>query len=473
QIYNDGTSAPVVIYSAVQGGYSGTGNIDADPCFVDTDNPDPNLWDLRLMPDSPCIDEGDNNSVPADTADLDDDGDTAEPIPYDLDGYPRILDGDLNGSFVVDMGAYEYNGLVVHNVTQDRFYILIQAAINDAYNGDQIEVWPGTHYEAIDFKGKAIRLYSSGGPEVTTINANGAYHAVQCVSGEDANTILEGFTITGGDANGSFPDNVGGGMYNSNSSPKVTNCIFCNNSADVGGGGIFNEASSSPAVTNCILRGNSSNYGAGMWNYGSSPTLTNCTFSNNTGYNVGGMYNEYGSNPVVTNCIFWGDSPSEISNSSSTPLITYSDVQGGTGESWFGIGCIDADPCFVDANNPDPNLWNLRLKPDSPCIDAADNSSVPSGVTTDLAGHPRITDGDCNGTEIVDMGAYEFAWVYLGDFAGGCDVDFVDFSVLGLTWLLEEGQPGYNPVCDISIPADGTIDEKDLKIFTDNWLAGM
>ena len=67
----------------------------------------------------------------------------------------------------------------------------IQAAIDGASNGDEIEVAPGIYNEAIDFNGKAVRLYSSGGPDVTTIDGNGAYHIVQCVSGEDANTILD------------------------------------------------------------------------------------------------------------------------------------------------------------------------------------------------------------------------------------------------------------------------------------------
>ncbi|HUS72076.1 MAG TPA: hypothetical protein VMY06_03345 [Sedimentisphaerales bacterium] len=50
----------------------------------------------------------------------------------------------------------------------------IQAGIDDANDYDEIEVAPGTYYEAIDFKGKAVRLYSNGGPDVTTIDANGA-----------------------------------------------------------------------------------------------------------------------------------------------------------------------------------------------------------------------------------------------------------------------------------------------------------
>jgi len=55
----------------------------------------------------------------------------------------------------------------------------------------------------------------------------------------------------------------------------------------------------------------------------------------------------------------------------------------------------------------------------------------------------------------------------------GGDVDLVDFSILGLTWLLEEQEAGYDPNCDISLPADGVIDVKNFKIFTDNWLAGL
>ena len=71
------------------------------------------------------------------------------------------------------------------------------------------------------------------------------------------------------------------------------------------------------------------------------------------------------------------------------------------------------------------------------------------------------------------MGAYEFSWVYIGDFAGGCNIDFEDYAIFALTWLLADGQAGYDPNCDISLPADAIIDEKDLDIFTDNWLAGF
>ena len=108
----------LVTYSNVQGGWPGQGNIDADPLFVDPDN-----GDYRLSPGSPCIDAGDNTAVPLDEFDLDEDGDTDEATPIDLDGNPRFVDDPAtkdtgNGTPpIVDMGAYEFQ--VVGSCTWD------------------------------------------------------------------------------------------------------------------------------------------------------------------------------------------------------------------------------------------------------------------------------------------------------------------------------------------------------------------
>ncbi len=96
EIGTQGGSTTTVLYSDIQGGLTGTGNIDADPLFVDPDN-----GDYRLSAGSPCIDAGNNNAVPVG-------------VTTDLDGNPRFVD-DPNtidsGSGdppLVDMGAYEF-----------------------------------------------------------------------------------------------------------------------------------------------------------------------------------------------------------------------------------------------------------------------------------------------------------------------------------------------------------------------------
>ena len=111
------------MFSDIEGGWPGNGNIDADPLFVDPDGPDddPNTWednDYRLSAGSPCIDAADNTAVPLDTLDLDGDGDTDERIPFDLDGNPRFVQDPFTEHpgepeppptrCVGDMGAYEY-----------------------------------------------------------------------------------------------------------------------------------------------------------------------------------------------------------------------------------------------------------------------------------------------------------------------------------------------------------------------------
>jgi predicted outer membrane repeat protein len=191
-----------------------------------------------------------------------------------------------------------------------RDYTGIQAAINAAVSGvDQIEVAPGTYYEAINFGGKAIRLYSRGGTEVTTINGTGHYHVVQCISGEGPDTVLEGFTVSRGAAIGSDNNGKGGGMYNTNSSPAVINCRFTVNSASVRGGGIYN-ANSSPLIENCVFLDNTANgYGGAICNDGgSSPQVVDCIFYDNfAGSGGGGIYSE-SSSPTITHCSFYGNS---------------------------------------------------------------------------------------------------------------------------------------------------------------------
>ena len=310
EIRNDGGASSTVTYSNVQGGWPwGTGNINADPLFVNAAG-----GDLHLVRCSPCADAGNNNAVPAG-------------ITTDLAGNARFVDiagVDDKGAGtppIVDMGAYERqtDSCEIINVPQE--FSTIQAAINASCPGDEIIVAPGTYNEAINFLGKAITLRSTdpNDPNVvaaTVLNGNGAYHVVQCVSGEDANTLLAGFTITGGNANGGWPHYYGGGMYcKNNSRPTVTKCTFTGNSADSRGGAMYNSDSwlGNPTVTDCNFSNNSAGeHGGAMYNDGSSPIVTNCVFTGNwADKDGGGMYNDAGcipTEPTVINCTFIGNS---------------------------------------------------------------------------------------------------------------------------------------------------------------------
>jgi hypothetical protein len=261
-------------------------------------------------------------------------------------------------------------------------------------------------------------------------------------AGDDGGAVYDYYsnpTLTGCRFIENSADGDGGGLANYDSGPTLVNCTFNGNSAKYGGG-MNNNEYGSPLLTNCIFSGNVALHGGGMRNlWYSSPALSNCTFTGNSAVYGGAMYSSGLGSPVLTNCILWGDEPAEIFMFFSTPVISYSDIEGG----WPGAGNGNADPCFVapgywgDANDPnipvgptDPNAtWaegDYHLLPGSPCIDDGDNDAVPADTTDldsdgnttepipwDLDGNARFVDypyaaATGSGTPpIVDMGAYE------------------------------------------------------------------
>jgi uncharacterized repeat protein (TIGR01451 family) len=286
--------------------------------------------------------------------------------------------------------------------------------------------------------------------DTDNINGDNAYHVVTD-SGTDGTAVLDGFTITGGQANGSMPhgwgggmysfnnsnptlSNItfssnrasarGGGMYNSDGNPTLTNVTFSGNRASASGGGMSNGTGGSPTLINVTFSGNiahtgsgggmyndhcnptlinvtfsgnhASFHGGGMYSVSSNPALINATFSgNHASSDGGGMYSFHNSNPTLSNCILWGNAasngPQIYSHLNSTPTVKYSLVEGG----YSGIGNLDVDPQFVDFDGTD-NITgtlddNLRLLPASPAIDAGDNTAVPTD-TLDLDGDGVITE---------------------------------------------------------------------------------
>jgi len=464
------------------------GNISEDPLFADFAN-----GDFHLQFISPCINAGD----PAGNYH----GLT------DIDGQPRVVYGRS------DIGADEYvrfyyvdadaggnnNGTSwpdAYNYLQDA---LVRALYVDeiwvaegVYKPDQGRWIKGGNREAtfqlingVPIKGgyagfgepdpnaRDIKLYETilsgdlagNDGEVNDpcdllndpCRAENSYHVV---TGSDCNesAMLDGFTITGGNSNGSKA--YGGGMYNYAGCPTLSNCIFRNNSVSLFGGGIYNRDGSSPTVSNCIFIGNWAYVGGGMLNRaGSDPLLTNCIFTGNaadfgggvfgwewskprlinctfTGNKAeagGGMY-DYGGSPTLNNCIFrynsdanGVDESAQLFHELGQIVINYSCVQGWTG-ALGGTDNIDVDPCFVGPGYWDANgVWiegDYHLLQDSLCINSGDPNYPFDPNETDLDGNPRVIGGR------IDMGAYEFQNMRpVADAAGdqvvecGCNTD--------------------------------------------------
>jgi hypothetical protein len=176
--------------------------------------------------------------------------------------------------------------------------------------------------------------------DVANISGDNAYH-VLTGGGTDNSAVLDGFTITAGQANDSRSHNSGGGMNNNDSSPMLKNMIFTGNYAGYGGG-MLNNNSSNPSLTNVTFtRNRSGASGGGMNNSNSSPTLMNVKFSGNLAYKGGGMYNS-GGIPYLTNVIISGNranaSGGGIYNTGSNPRLTNVTISGNLANEYFGGG---------------------------------------------------------------------------------------------------------------------------------------
>ncbi len=159
-------------------------------------------------------------------------------------------------------------------------YETIQEAINASVEGNEIEVAEGTYTENIDFKGKNIVLRSEDPEddsvvEATVIDGDGNGPVIRFTGGESSNTVLRGFTITGGSGHRerlslehieqeNIVGYLGGGiLVSNNSKPRIEKNIIEDNFADYGGGILVYEAD--PIISDNVIKSNHAQfYGGGL-----------------------------------------------------------------------------------------------------------------------------------------------------------------------------------------------------------------
>lgn len=250
----------------------------------------------------------------------------------------------------------------VKNVTKSVYYDFIQDAINDANDGDVIELAEETFYESFNYNGKAIQIRSKDPNdwdvvEKTIIDDSG--NVVIFSQGTDFNSILAGVTVRNGSCGIYFTkiQSVSGGT--------ITNCILSDNTTPVyceggssviknniifhGGTGIYCWAADTTVIKNnliyeCSLPGSTD---AGIYFVESNSI---CIVQNNTIVsNDQGILVQGGTSPMISNCILW-DNDDDLTSCNTT----YSCIEDRNGANGVVDICGDADdPLFVDDANDD------------------------------------------------------------------------------------------------------------------------
>ncbi|MCF7956403.1 MAG: hypothetical protein K9M75_11415 [Phycisphaerae bacterium] len=319
----------------------------------------------------------------------------------------------------------------------------IQGAIDSSSNGDTVIVAPGIYTENINFLGKAITVTSEnpGDPAIvanTIIDGGGAGSVVTFATSEGPDSVLSGFTITGG--TGTLNDSLGGdiywgsGVYCWEASPRIKNNVITGNDGTInnvygGGVGCYNCQA---IISNNIIKDNSSYAGGGICVIGGDAEIISNLISDNVADVGGGVVliggrligntivantspaggNIYADvdndwtnlliNNIIANAIggqelVWGTSDGyeriRYNNFWNNEGGNYSNIPDQTGLN----GNIFADPQFVNATLNDYHLTGNSL-----CINAGDPDFDVPGDEYDIDGDGRIFAGR------VDIGADEY-----------------------------------------------------------------
>ncbi len=298
----------------------------------------------------------------------------------------------------------------------------LQAKINASSAGNEVWVAAGEYQPASgqSFSLKeGVKIYggfaATGNPtmtdrnyatNITILKGNNASVVNNTLNGLTNAAVLDGFTITGGNAA------AGGGIHNQTTSPLMKNLVIKGNTATNGGGVHLSNGSDGVQLLNSLIIDNTAQTGGGIFINGVTQLgiLTNLTISNNTASNGAGV--SFGSAGIaIRNSIIWGNHlPDNTINNiqwqlqSGSLSFANSLIQGSGGSSnWNSAtgnnqgGNLDTDPLFINAA-----AGNFSIPAWSPAMNGGSTSFFADAVSSrDLSYNARVFDGT------IDIGAYE------------------------------------------------------------------
>lgn len=171
----------------------------------------------------------------------------------------------------------------------------------------------GTYYiSAPVLVDKALTLRGLAGQSQTIIDGGGN---IRCLHLNHPDAVVEGFTLTNGNAQStSFNDSGGGARM---SAGLLRNSLITGNTANQFGGGVcFDQTASNATLEDCsIINNHATNqsslhcYAGGIYLQGTSSTVRGCTIVGNTSYKRGnGLLVTRGRNLTIEDCIISNNS---------------------------------------------------------------------------------------------------------------------------------------------------------------------
>ncbi len=219
----------------------------------------------------------------------------------------------------------------------------------------------------------------------TSAATDNSYNVVTMDNSSSGTNIIDGFTISGGYANGVGTQSRGGGvLITGDCAPRFRNCKFISNEAQNDGGAIYVDGVTDPHFTNCLFYNNDCNNATGGAIYftanSASFKIVNCQFIGNYAIGDGGAFTTEAQPGEVINSTFSGNiAASSLSKGGAVALkseagdvtfrgctFSHNLCGGGTGGIYATLGAdVTLRNCILwdnaDVNGPGDVIDNLEV----------------------------------------------------------------------------------------------------------------